>query len=95
VNFEVEWFWVNPNGTLSATVTSAGDLLIPANTATKTMLIRQVAVATFAGKIGGHVYARLRRIASTGAAPTGNPWCSMLQMHVECDTLGSRLISTK
>ncbi len=95
VNFEVEWFWVNPNGTLSATVTSAGDLLIPANTATKTMLIRQVAVATFAGKIGGHVYARLRRIASTGAAPTNSPWCSMLQMHVECDTLGSRLTTSK
>jgi len=95
VNFEVEWFWVNPNGTLSATITSSGDTLIPANTPTKTMLIRQVTVATFAGVIGGHVYARLRRIASIGTAPTGDPWCSMLQLHIECDTVGSRQISTK
>jgi hypothetical protein len=95
VNFEVEWFWVNPNGTLSATITSSGDLLIPESTATKTMLIRQVSVATFAGVIGGHVYARLRRIASTGMAPTNNPWCSMLQLHIECDTVGSRERTTK
>ena len=47
------------------------------------------------GGIGGHVFARLRRIASTGTAPTANPWCGMLQMHIQCDTMGSRQISSK
>jgi hypothetical protein len=96
VNWEVEWFWVDVDGQLSGTTTStSGDILIPANTPDKTMLAKQVAMVTFAGHIAGHVYARLRRIASTGAAPTGNPWCSMLQMHVECDTVGSRYLFIK
>lgn len=96
VKWEVEYFWVNINGQLSSTSTDTYEVTIPANTPTKTMLI--VPISTFTptgGRIGGHVFARLRRIASVGTAPTSNPWCTMLQLHIECDTLGSRLIATK
>lgn len=99
VNWEVEWFWGRMGVALSATTTTATECLIPANTPTKTPLVFEISRPTLTGaKIGDHVWARLRRIANTTPgrnAPTSNPWCSMLQMHVECDTVGSRQISTK
>lgn len=97
LRFEVEWFWANINGTLSSTIiTTSPDLLIPANTPSLTMKPFEIARITLPTmKIAAHVYARLKRVASVGAAPTLNPYCSMLQMHVLCDTLGSRQIMTK
>lgn len=97
LRFEIEWFWANVNGALSATITTTSpDLLIPANTPTNTMLAFEIAKVTIpALKIAGHVWARLKRVASVGTAPTLNPFCSMLQIHIECDTLGSRQIFTK
>lgn len=99
VNWEVEWFWGRMGGALSATTTTATECLIPANTPTKTPLVFEISRPTLTGaKIGDHVWARLRRIANTTpgrAAPTANPWCSILQMHVECDTVGSRTITAK
>ena len=59
------------------------------------MQIVNIANFTPAAKIGGHVFVRLRRIASTGAAPTNDPFCGMLQLHIQCDTLGSRNIASK
>jgi hypothetical protein len=96
VKWEVEYFWVNASGVISSSTTVSHEYTIPANTASKTMFI--VSIASFTpsgGKIGGHVYARLKRIAASGTAPTNNPWCSMLQLHIQCDTNGSRSISTK
>lgn len=96
VKFELEYGYVDVNGVwvFPATLTTA-DLLIPANTPSKTMLILSLGSFTPAIKIGGHVVARLRRIAAAGAAPTNNPWIPMLQMHVQLDTLGSRTIGAK
>lgn len=97
VRFEVEYGYVSPSGvwTFPATLDS-GDLLIPANTATKTMMIMSLGNFTPTGvEIGGHVVARLKRIAASGTAPTNNPWVPMLQLHIECDTVGSRTISDK
>lgn len=97
VRFEIEFGYVAPSGawTFPATMDS-GDLLIPANTTTKTMLMLSLGSFTPTGVgIAGHCVARLKRIASTGAAPTSNPWIPMLQMHIECDTLGSRQINAK
>jgi len=37
----------------------------------------------------------LKRLASVGTAPTANPFCEMLQLHIKCDTAGSREITTK
>jgi hypothetical protein len=96
VKWQVEWFWVNPNAAISASDTQSYEFTIPANTATKTMFIVPIYQWTpTAGKIGGHCYARLSRIASAGTAPSANPWCTMLQLHVECDTIGSRQYQTK
>lgn len=96
LKWEVEWFWVNVDGQLSASDTQSVEYTIPANTPTKTMKVISIYDwIPIGGKITGHVYARLKRIASTGTAPTNNPWCTMLQLHVECDTLGSRTISLK
>jgi hypothetical protein len=96
VRFELEYGYVDMNGawTFPAVLTTA-DLLIPANTPTKTMLIMNLGSFTPAIHIGGHVVARLKRVAAAGTAPTSNPWVAMLQLHVQIDTLGSRSISSK
>jgi hypothetical protein len=98
VRFEVEYGYVTPSGVWNFPATiDSGDLLIPANTTDKTMFILSLGNFTPAAgtKIGGHVVARLKRIAATGTAPSNNPWVPMLQMHIECDTLGSKEIATK
>jgi hypothetical protein len=96
VRFEVEYGYADVMGvwTFPATLTTP-DLLIPANTPNETMMIVPLGSFTPEIKIGGHVVARLRRIASAGAAPTANPWIPMLQLHVQLDTLGSRTIGAK
>jgi hypothetical protein len=97
VRFEIEFEYVTPNGVwvFPATMDS-GDLTIPANTPDKTMIIFSIGNFTPAGThIGGHCIARLKRIAATGTAPTSNPWIPMLQMHIQCDSLGSRSIASK
>lgn len=96
VKFEVEYFWIQHNGVISPTYIDTNEITIPANTPSKNMI--SASISNFiptSGIIGSHVFARLRRITSTGAAPVASPWCSMLQLHVECDTLGSREIGTK
>jgi hypothetical protein len=96
VRFEVEYGYVDVDGQwVFPAVVTTPDLLIPAGTPTKTMMIMSLANFTQPLHIGGHVVARLRRIASVCAAPTGNPWIPMLQLHVQLDTLGSRSIGTK
>jgi hypothetical protein len=97
VRVEIEYGYVTPNGVWTfPAVIDSGDLLIPANTADKTMFITSLGNFTpSAVKIGGHCIARLKRIASSGTAPTGNPWVPMLQMHIECDSMGSAQIASK
>jgi hypothetical protein len=97
VRFEIEYGYSTPNGVwVFPAVVDSGDLLIPANTTSKTMFIIPLADFTPTGvEIGGHVIARLKRITATGTAPTNNPWIPMLQMHIECDSLGSKTISDK
>lgn len=97
VRFEIEYGYVTPGGAwIFPTTMDSGDLLIPANTTNKTMFIFPLGSFTPTGsKIGGHVTARLKRIAATGTAPTNNPWVAMLQLHILCDSIGSREISSK
>jgi hypothetical protein len=97
VKFEVEYAWATPDGVLQgpSTITSA-DLLIPANTTNRTHLIFPLGNFTpAAAKIATQVYARLKRVAATGTAPTSNPFVPMLQIHIEVDTLGSRQLGLK
>lgn len=97
IRWEIEWIYADVDGVLSATITDTSvDLLIPANTTDRTHLIFNISNRLMAGsKIGAHIYPRLKRVAAVGAAPTANPFCSMLQIHIETDTTGSRLIATK
>jgi hypothetical protein len=96
VRFEVEYGYVDVSGVwvFPATLDS-GELKIPGGTATKTMMIMPIGSFTPPVKIGGHSIARLKRIASVGAAPGSNPWIPMLQQHIQLDTMGSRYIGTK
>lgn len=77
----------------AASTLSAEDI-IPANTPINTHFLTSLGTVTV-GKIGSHVKIRLKRIASTGTAPSVNPFCDMVQMHVQCDSVGSRSIQTK
>ena len=101
IAFEVEWFFAGPGQGLSGDgtnfTTTSGDLLIPANTPDRTQLQFNIGAPQDMTGVGiaTHVYARLARVAATGTAPTANPFCTMLQIHIECDTLGSREITTK
>lgn len=97
VRFELEFGYTGANGLwVFPAVVDTGDLLIPANTPSKTQIIFPLANFLPADtKIAGHAIAYLKRIAATGAAPTNDPWIPMLQMHVECNTWGSNEIITK
>lgn len=111
LNWEIEFNYANiyvpsTGGTYNATQTwqasntviTSGDSIIPANTPARTNIIIPISTWAYtAGKIGAHVKARLKRIALVGAgsAPSVNPFCEMLQMHIYNNTLGSRQIGTK
>jgi hypothetical protein len=98
VRFNLEYGYNNGHDTVWTfpAVVDTGDLLIPANTTDKTMLILSLTNFTpVSAKIGGHVVARLARIASAGTAPTGNPWIPMMQLHIKNNSIGSRAIGTK
>lgn len=98
VKFELEYGYNNGHNTSMTfpAVVTTDDILIPANTPDKTMLILPLGNFTpSSAKIGAHVVPRLKRIASSGTAPTNNPWIPMLQMHVQKDTIGSRQMTAK
>lgn len=97
LKWEMEYSWANLNSTLpSNIVVTTTDYQIPANTKALTHLL--IPIGTFqstTAKIGGHIKTRLKRVSSTGTAPTNDPYCEMLQMHIQCDTVGSRNIASK
>ena len=91
VKFEIEWVWMNINGAMSAlqTTTQVADFVIPANTTDRTHFLVDIGDDAPATTVGCHIYPRLKRIAATGAAPTKSPFVTMLQAHVECDSIGT------
>ena len=96
VRFELEYGYVAPNSAwVFPAVFTTPDIKIPASTATKTMFIILITKFTPTAGLGGHIIARLKRVASVGAAPAANPWIPMLQAHVLTDTTGSRTTSAK
>lgn len=97
LKFELIWAIADVGEVLEerTTITTA-DIAIPANTPSKTMLIMSLGTADLTGyRIGAHVYPRLKRITATGAAPAANPWIPMLQAHIQLNSLGSRLVTSK
>ena len=99
VRFEVEYGYTaggNMADWIFPATLDSGDLLIPANTPDKTQMILGLGNFTpSTSKIGDHCLARLRRIAATGTAPTGDPWIPMLQMHILTNSSGSRNMTSK
>jgi len=96
VKFEIEYAYATLNGVLtSAIIANSAELLIPANTTSRTHMIYPIANFTPDVKIGTQVYARLKRIAASGTAPSVDPFVPMLQMHILCDTMGSRQLGLK
>jgi len=96
VRFEIEYGYVSVGGAWVFPVAfTSSDLRIPANTSTKTMFVFNLTTFTPSAGLGGHIIARLKRVASVGAAPTANPWIPMLQAHVLTNTPGSRTTSAK
>jgi hypothetical protein len=96
VKFEIEYAYATLYGTLTgAIIANSEELLIPANTTTRTHLIYPIANFTPDIKIGAQVYARLKRVTASGAAPSADPFVPTLQMHVLCDTIGSRKLGLK
>jgi hypothetical protein len=97
VKWELIWAIADASEQLveQTTITTA-DYTIPANTPTKTHLIVPIGAVTLTNyRIGAHMYPRLKRVASTGTAPSANPWVTMLQAHIQLDTLGSTQITSK
>lgn len=69
---------------------------IPANTPTKTGCYTSIGVINDPSlKFGSQIKMRLRRITSTGTAPTNNPYALQVGIHFEADTLGSRTTTGK
>lgn len=92
LNFEIEFTGADVNSQIPAnTIVSSGDFLLPANTPAPYHHVIPIYAWTPAGMhIAAHVKPRLKRIASSGTAPTSNPFCEMMQLHIECDRNGSR-----
>jgi hypothetical protein len=101
VRLQIEFTGANINSAAIANITqNSGDFLIPANTPVRTHLLVPIYTWLPTGfLIGSHIKARLTRIATSNAgtypAPSANFFCSKFQMHVRCDTNGSRNIGTK
>ena len=97
VKWELIWAIADAGEVLAeqTTITTA-DFTIPANTAAKTHFIVPIGTVSLTGyRIGAHMYPRIKRVASTGTAPTNNPWVTMLQAHIQLDTLGSTQVTSK
>lgn len=100
VKWEVEYSIANrTNGTSNSFASStviSNEFMIPANTTTRTHYSGAIGTISGTGlKIGAIVTYRLRRITSTGTAPTNNPFGLQAGMHHVLDTCGSRTITGK
>lgn len=77
-------------------VTLSTEDVIPANSFDRSHFITELSPISGTGiTIGTYICWRLRRIASTGLAPTNNPFGLAVGFHVEQDTFGSATRSAK
>ncbi|MGL5709971.1 MAG: hypothetical protein ACRCW9_03905 [Cetobacterium sp.] len=98
VKWELEYTIANGGGVEAfpnSTLISA-ETLIPANTADRTHFITGFPdISIPALKIGAILCYNIKRIASTGTAPTSNPFGLQVSSHCTVDSLGSRGLFTK
>lgn len=93
INFEFEFAAANISEAfpVDTTISISGDFLIPANTPDRTHYYLDIGDIVSVGiEIGAIGKGRVRRIASTGVAPSNNPFGLSVGMHFEADTIGSR-----
>ena len=80
-----------PMNAAAVEVSFSSEWKIPANTPDKTHFLFEFDPYTDVSLgIGANIDGRLKRIASTGTAPSSNPFVAMLGIHIEMDMLGSR-----
>jgi hypothetical protein len=102
VKWEVDYTWANivsAGGTtaFAAATTASAETTIPtATNVDKTHYYTDVVSFTpSGGKVGACLNLSLKRIAASGTAPTNDPWCLMVGVHYQIDTLGSRSETAK
>ena len=79
-----------------ATTTVTGELIIPAATADLTAFSVDIGTDSTGSFVQGAIInGRIRRIASTGTEPTGDPFLTEVGVHTEDDTIGTRTETTK
>lgn len=95
VNYQLDFGITNVNGVYSES-SQALEVTIPANTPDKTHLIYDLYVVTGTNiDHGSDITVRFSRIANVGTDPSGDPFVSMVGLHIENDTVGSRQILVK
>ncbi len=79
-----------------ATTTINAELTIPASTTDLTAFTIDIGDDTTGNFVqGAIVKGRVRRIASTGTEPTGDPFLTEVGLHIESDTIGTRTATAK
>lgn len=102
IKFEVEYSIVDVpalsgfGDVYPGTTTINAELTIPASTTDLTSFTIDIGDDTSGSfEIGAIIKGRIRRIASTGTEPAGDPFVTEVGIHLENDTIGSRTIATK
>lgn len=96
VKWEIEYSWGNMGGTFITPVVITGEGTIAAGEATPYHHYTSIGTLDMTGgSIGAALVWRIRRIASSGTAPTTDPFLLQVGVHYEMDTLGSRQRATK
>jgi hypothetical protein len=96
VKWQIFYSWADKNEVFSAEAEDSEETEITASTTDRTH--KYTSVTVIAGtnyKIGSVLKLRLKRITSTGTAPTADPFALMVGVHYQIDTLGSRERSIK
>jgi hypothetical protein len=94
VKYELEYAIEPESGAIPAPTTVSAEFTIAASTTVNTPQRGNITTFVIPG-IAKLAYARITRIASSGAEPTTDPVVSGLHFHYELDTIGSREILTK
>lgn len=94
IKWEVKVTWAPLDSVFPASTTLTVETLIPANTPANTHLILSMGTILLT-KIATHIKMSIKRIASTGTAPSWNPICEQAHIHVLCDSAGSATIQAK
>ena len=98
IRYSVEYIIADVDGVIATATLSSLDLLIPANTTDRTHLRFDIGTITGTNyKINATLKIRFTRIAliGGGTAPASDPFATMVGVHIEEDTVGSKTITTK